>query len=162
MSINFLVLFLLVVLAVVALRQNDPIALRGYRLLTILSLFPYLLHTWFAWQEISGFGPPIQPATGVYPGLVAFAASSLLAQLGLGAIALMLDRRYLLGLVLVPLVAGLFYWQVALKLLKWRSPEFIFLDNVPLIWLAGLGIVSALLLGICGWVSLRGSTQPRD
>lgn len=162
MTINFLVLFLLAALAVIALGHQYGIAIKGYRFLAILSLSPYLVHTWFAWGEVSGFGPPTGPATGVYPGLVAFAVSSLLAQLGLSALALTLPRRYLLGLTFVPLLAGLFYWYVALKLLQWRSPEWIFLDNVPLVWLAGISAVSAVVLAICGWVSLRVPTQPRD
>jgi hypothetical protein len=109
MAIDFLVLFILVALTVIALGHQYGIAIKGHRLLAILSLSPYLLHTWYAWEQASGFGPPAQPPTGVYPGLVAFAESSLFAQCGMSALTLTLARRYLLGLTFVPLITGLFY-----------------------------------------------------
>lgn len=155
MAIYYLVLFLTACIWVLALRQHPNRAADAYRALPVLSLSPYLLHTWYSWNFISGFGPPAQPSNGIYPGLVAFAVFSISLMVGLGILAIRLARRFPLAVALTPMVLGIFYWQISLRLLYWQAPGFFLVDNVPLIWLFLLSVLSTVLMGLCAAIALK-------
>jgi hypothetical protein len=155
MAIFYFLVFFTACVGVIALRKHSNLALTAYRILPAISLAPYLMHVWWAWDSVSGFGrSPDGPPVGVYPGLVAFALFAIGLVIGLVILAVVLARRFPLFIPLTPVVAGFFYWQVALRLLSWQAPDFIFIDNVPLVWLFLSSVFSVVLMGACGWVAL--------
>jgi hypothetical protein len=154
MVLLYLAAFFVVCLGVVALRHQPASALTLYRVALVLTAFPYLLHVWYTWGWVSGFGDP-QPRIGVYPGLVAFAATALIAVLGLLASAWIILPRLPIATVALPAALWLVYWFGSLRLAYWRAPDFVPIDNRPLVWLFGLSAVATVLLAACLWVVRR-------
>lgn len=157
MAVFYFLVFFATSIGVIALHRHQDLALTAYKVLTVVSLCPYLIHVWWAWDEVSGFGyiSPDGPLIGVYPGLVAFALFSISLVVGLIIFAVLQAHRYPLVIALTPIAAGFFYRIVALSLLSWQVPGgFVFLDNVPLVWLFGSSVFSAVFMGIVGWVAL--------
>lgn len=163
MIIFYFLVFSAACATVIAFRDRQNSALAAYRVLPTLSLFPYLLHVLWTWNFVSSFGPPEHAPNGIFAGLVAFALFSIGLIAILLALAVALARRIPLIVALTPMVAGFFYWQVAPKLLYWQSPGgFVYLDNVPLIWLFLSSVFSTILMGLCGWfVFVRPSLPAR-
>lgn len=93
-------------------------------------------------------------------GLVAFALFSVGLMVILLTLAVSLASRAPLIAALIPIVAGLFYWQVALRLLFWQVPGGIYIDDVPLIWLFLTSVVSTILMATCRWVALGRPSLP--
>ena len=49
---------------------------------------------------------------------------------------------------------GFVYWNVVLRLLPWRGPVYLSIDNMPLIWLFAWNAFSTTLLLLSGWWTL--------
>ena len=161
MALLYLAGFFVVCLGVVAFRHRPATARALYGLALLLVTVPYLLHVRYTWGWVSGFGDP-QPRIGVYPGLVAFAASGVVAAVGLGTVALLVLRRVPIATVGLPLALWLAYWFGSLRLIYWRAPDFVPVDNRPLIWLFAFSVVATVLLAISLLVGLRRSARGFD
>jgi hypothetical protein len=151
MVLFYFAAFFVVCLGVIALRRQPASARMLYRVVLLLSALPYLLHIWYTWGWVSGFGDP-QPRIGVYPGLVAFAATALVAVLGLLAFVWIILVRLPIATVALPAALWLVYWFGSLRLVYWRAPDFVPIDNRPLVWLFGFSAVATVLLAACLWV----------
>lgn len=161
MVIFYFLAFSVACVAVIAFRKRSDSALASYRLLLTLSLLPYLLHVLWTWNFVSGFGPPAQAQNGIFAGLIAFGLFSIGLIAILLALAVALARRVPLIVALTPMVAGFFYWQVPLRLLSWEAPGgFVYIDNMPLIWLFLSSTFSTILMGVCGWFVLVRPSLP--
>ncbi len=154
MAILFLLTLAALSLAVVLLRRR-PDAARGlFRLALLAAAVPYAVHVRYTWGWVSGYGDP-SPRIGVYPGLQAYAAVAAVVILLLLAAAWALVPRAPVATALLPLALGLAYRSICLPLLDWRAPDSVPLDNVPLVWLLGTGVLATLLLAAAG-LALRG------
>lgn len=156
MVLWYLAGFFVVCLGVVALRHRPPAARVLYRVALLLSAVPYVLHIRYTWGWVSGFGDP-SPRIGIYPGLVAFAATGIVAALGLLAIAWIVLARVPIATVALPPALWLVYWFGSLRLIYWRAPDFVPVDNKPLIWLFALSVLATALLAISLLGGLRRS-----
>jgi hypothetical protein len=143
----YLLGFPIVCLGVVVLRHRPGVARTLYRVALLLTTLPYLLHVRYAWGWVSGFGDP-QPRIGVYPGLIAFAASGVLAAVGLLALAWVMVPRAPIATAALPPSLWLVYWFGSLRFIYWRAPDFIPVDNKPLVWLFGFSVVATVLLAV--------------
>ena len=148
--------FFVVCLGVVTLRHRPAAARLLYRGALLVATLPYLLHVRYTWGWVSGFGDP-QPRIGVYPGLVAFATSGVLAAVGLLALAWVVLPRVPLATVALPSVLWVVYRFVSLRLIYWRAPDFVPVDNRPLMWLFAFSVVATALLALSAWIALRRS-----
>jgi hypothetical protein len=146
--------FFIVCLAIVAFRHRPATARMLYRVALLLATLPYLLHVRYTWGWVSGFGDP-HPRIGVYPGLVAFAASGVVGAVALVTLAWVVLRRVPIVTVALPLALWLVYWFGSLRLIYWRAPDFISVDNRPLIWLFAFSAVATVLLAMSLLVGLR-------
>jgi len=163
--IYFLVFFA-VSLRTIAFRGRPPTAGLLYRGALLLAALPYLLHVRYTWGWVSGFGDP-QPRIGVYPGLVAFAIAGVVTTVALVAVAWVLVPRVPFVTAALPPTLWLLYWFVTLRLAYWRAPDFVPIDNKPLIWLFGFSAVATVLLASSAWIGLarpasrqRGASPP--
>lgn len=148
-------LFTAVCLAAVFARRRRPRAARALsRVALLLSVLPYLLHLHYTWGWVTQFGDP-QPRIGTYPGVQAYAASSLGTALLLLVAGGLLERRFPLLMAFVPAALWLLYWYVCLPLVFWRAPEFAPLDNVPLAWLFASSAYATVMLAGSAWIGLR-------
>ncbi len=150
--------FFIVCLGVVALRHRPESARALYRVALLLATLPYLLHVRYTWGWVSGFGDP-QPRIGVYPGLVAFAVSGVVAAVALVTLAWVVLRQVPIATVALPLALWVAYWFGSLRLIFWRAPDFVPVDNRPLIWLFAFSAVATVLLAMSLLVGLRRSPQ---
>jgi surface polysaccharide O-acyltransferase-like enzyme len=150
--------FLIVCLGVVAFRHRPATARVLYRIALLLATLPYLLHVRYTWGWVSGFGDP-SPRIGVYPGLVAFAATGVVAAVALGTLAWVALRRVPVATVALPLALWLAHWFGSLRLIYWRAPDFVPVDNRPLIWLFAFSAVATVLLAMSLLVGRRRSPQ---
>jgi hypothetical protein len=150
--------FVLACAAVVAFRRRPAAAGALYRLALMLAALPYLLHAWYLWGWISGFGDPA-PRIGVYPGLVAFLAAAAIGTTTLLLLAWITVSRMPLAAAAMPPALWLLYWFAVIPLAYWRAPAFVPIDNKPLIWLFAFSAFATLTLAITGWVAFprRGS-----
>jgi hypothetical protein len=148
--------FFVVCLGVVALRHRPPAARMLYRVALLLVTLPYVLHIRYTWGWVSGFGDP-SPRIGIYPGLVAFAATGIVAVLALLSLAWIVLPRVPVATVALPPALWLVYWFGSLRLISWRGPDFIPVDNKPLIWLFALSALATVLLAISLLAGLRRS-----
>lgn len=140
----------------VVLARGRPDAARGlFRVALLAAVVPYAVHVRYTWGWVSGYGDP-SPPVGVYPGLQAYAAVSAVAILLLLGAAWALVPRAPVATALLPAALGLAYRSLCLPLLDWRAPDLVPLDNVPLVWLFGTGVIAALLLAAAAWLGLRG------
>jgi hypothetical protein len=160
MVLLYLAAFIVVCLGVVALRRRPESALMLYRVALLLAALPYLLHVRYTWGWVSGFGDP-QARIGVYPGLVAFAATALITVLGLLTSAWIVLPHLPIATVALPGALWLVYWCGSIRLAYWRAPDFIPIDNRPLAWLFGVSAVATVLLAACLWV-VRGTVGIRS
>jgi hypothetical protein len=151
MVLLYLAAFLAVCFGVVALRRRPASARMLCRVALLLAALPYLLHVRYTWGWVSSFGDP-QPRIGVYPGLVAFAAAALITVLGLLTSAWIVLPRLPIATVALPGALWLVYWFGSLPLAYWRAPDFIPIDNRPLMWLFGVSAVATVCLAACLWV----------
>jgi len=156
MAILYFPALVLVCLACVLLRGRPATALALYRAALLLATLPTLLHVRYLWGWISGFGDP-QPRIGVYPGLVAFAATAVLATAGLLGVALWLAPRRPVLTAALPAALWLVYWFVCLRLLWVGAPDVQPVGNVPLVWLFGACAVATALLAVTAWLARRGA-----
>ena len=145
--------FFIVCVGVAAFRHRPATARLLYRVALLLAILPYLLHVRYTWGWVSGFGDP-QPRIGVYPGLVAFAASGVIAAVALVALAWFVVRRVPVATVALPLALWLAYWFGSLRLIYWRAPDFVPVDNRPLIWLFAFSAAATVLLAMSLLVGL--------
>jgi hypothetical protein len=148
--------FFIVCLGVVAFRHRPESARALYRVALLLSTLPYLLHVRYTWGWVSGFGDP-QPRIGVYPGLVAFAASGVVAAVALVTLAWVVLRQVPIATVALPLALWVAYWFGSLRLIFWRAPDFVPVDNRPLMWLFAFSAVATVLLAMSLLIGLRRS-----
>lgn len=148
--------FFIVCLGVVAFRHQPATARALYGLALLLVILPYLLHVRYTWGWVSGFGDP-HPRIGVYPGLVAFAASGVVAAVALVTLAWVALRRAPIATVALPLALWLAYWFGSLRLIYWRAPHFVPIDNKPLVWLFAFSAFATVLLAMSLLVGLRRS-----
>lgn len=161
MLILYFPLIAVVCLTVALVRCRWPRAARAlYRMALLLAVLPYLLHVYYTWGWVTQFGDP-QPRIGVYPGVQAYTVSSLGAALLLLGAGWFLVRRFPLAAALVPAVLWLLYWYVCLPLVFWRAPEFVPLDNVPLVWLFASSAFATVVLAGSAWTALR-RTPPAE
>ena len=144
--------FVLVCAAVVAFRRRPAIARALYRLALLLAALPYLLHAWYLWGWISGFGDP-QPRIGVYPGLVAFLAAAAIATATLLLCGWFAVSHVPLAAAAMPPALWLLYWFAVIPLAYWKAPSFVPIDNKPLIWLFGFSAFATLALTVTGWAA---------
>ena len=158
MALFYFAGFSIVCLGVVVFRHRPAIARALYSLALLLVILPYLLHVRYTWGWVSGFGDP-HPRTGIYPGLVAFAASGVFAAVGLGTAALLVLRRVPIATVGLPVALWLAYWFGSLRLIHWRAPDFVPVDNRPLIWLFAFSVVATALLAVSFLLGLRRSAR---
>jgi hypothetical protein len=158
MALWYVAAFFFVCLGVVALRHRPPAARMLYRVALLLSTVPYVLHIRYTWGWVSGFGDP-SPRIGIYPGLVAFAATGIIAALGLLTIAWIVLPRVPIATVALPPALWLVYWFGSLRLIFWRAPDFVPVDNKPLIWLFAFSTLATVLLAISLLVGLRRSAR---
>lgn len=159
-AILYFPLFAAICAVVVALRRRPRVARAGYAVLLLLSVLPYPLHVWYTWGYVTrSTFDSVEGGTAVFPGLVAFAAFGVALVAGLLALALLLVERMPLLSALTPMAAWLLYWYGALRLLYWRAPAGLMIDNVPLAWLFLFSAFAAALLLPCAWLALlpRGS-----
>ena len=148
-------LFALTCASVVILRRSRPgIARSLYRGALGLAVLPYLLHVHYTWGWVTRFGDPTPPI-GAYPGVRAYATSSLTAAVLLLATGWFLVGRIPLVTVLVPAILWLVYWYICLPLVFRGAPEFAPLDNVPLVWLFASSAFATVLLAGTAWAALR-------
>lgn len=147
------VLLCLGCLGAIVLRRRPPVALALYRVALLMTALLYVLHVWYTWRWVSGFGDP-QPPIGVYPGLVAFAIAGVLATLVLLAAAWILASRAPLIAAALPPAIWLVYWYGVIPVAFWRAPDFVPIDNKPLIWLFAFSAVATVLLALCAWIAL--------
>ena len=145
--------FFMVCLGVVAFRHRPAPARVVYRVALVLATLPYLLHVRYTWGWVSGFGDP-HPRIGVYPGLVAFAASGVVAAVAFVALAWFVVRRVPIATVALPLALWLAYWFGSLRLIYWRAPDFVPVDNRPLMWLFAFSAAATVLLAMSLLVGL--------
>jgi hypothetical protein len=124
-----------------------------YRIGLLLSALPYVVHVQYTWGWVSGFGDP-QPPIGVYAGLVAFAVAGVLGTVALVAAALVLVRRMPLATAALPPALWVVYWFGTLRLIYWRAPDFVPIDNKPLIGLFAFSAVATVLLALTAWFAL--------
>jgi surface polysaccharide O-acyltransferase-like enzyme len=150
--------FFIVCLGVIALRDRPASARGVYRVALLLATLPYLLHVRYTWSWVSGFGDP-HPRIGVYPGLVAFAASGVVAAVVLVTVAWVVLRRVPVATVGLPLALWVGYWFGSLRLIYWRAPDFVPVDNRPLIWLFAFSAVATVLLAMSLLAGLRRSAR---
>ena len=151
-----LLAFLLAGLGSVALRSRPKAARALYRTALLLAVVPYLLHVRYTWGWVSGWGDP-QPPIGVYPGLVAFAVAGTFTAVALAAAAWVLAVRVPLVTVALPAALWLLYWFGILRLVTWRGPDFVPLDNKPLIGLFLFSAFATVLLALSAWAALAHS-----
>jgi len=118
----------------------------------VLAALPYVLHVRYTWGWVSGFGDP-HSRIGIYPGLVAFAVTALFVVLGLLALAWIVLARLPIATVALPIALWLVYWFGSLRLAYWRAPDFVPIDNRPLMWLFGFSAVATVLLAACLWAA---------
>ena len=149
---------LIVCLAVVAARHQPSSARVLYRVALLLATLPYLLHVRYTWGWVSGFGDP-QPRIGVYPGLIVFAATGVLAAVGLLGLAWVVLPRLPIATVALPTALWLVYWFGSLRLIYWRAPDFVPVDNKPLVWLFGFSAAATVFLAVSVWFALAHSAQ---
>jgi hypothetical protein len=155
-AVLYLLVLLVVCIGTVGVRHR-PVAARAiYRGALAFSAAPYLVHVLYVWRWMSSFGDP-QPPIGVYPGLVAFAAAALGATLGLLAVAAWLMRRAPVAGAALPAALWLAYWYGALPLVRWRAPEVVPLDNVPLVWIFAASAFATVALALTAWLAFRRS-----
>lgn len=150
--------FLLTSLGVVLLRRRPAAARALYRVLLLGAVLPYVLHARHTWGWVSEVWDP-QPRVGIYPGLVAFGASTVLIAASLLALAWALVRRHPLATAALPPALWLLYWYVSLRLLFWRAPEFAPLDNKPVVWLLATSVFATPLLFLAAWGALRNPSR---
>jgi len=144
---------LLVCLGSVAFRRR-PSAARGlYRAALLLAAVPYLMHVRYTWGWVSGFGDP-QPRIGVYPGLVAFAAAGVIITVGLVSVAWALVPRMALATAALPATLWLAYWYGSLRLVYWQMPDFVPIDNKPLVWLFASSAFATIVLALAASVAV--------
>ena len=155
MAILYLLVLAALSLAVVLARGRPDLARGLYRGARLAAAVPYAVHVRYTWGWVSSYGDP-SPRIGVYPGLQAYAAVSAVIILVLLGAAWALVPRAPVATALLPLALGLGYRAVCLPLLDWRAPDLVPLDNVPLVWLLGTGVLATLLLAAAAWLALRG------
>jgi hypothetical protein len=161
MLLIYLPVFLLICLGSIAFRHRPRSARALYRAALLLAALPYLLHVRYTWGWVSGFGDP-QPRIGIYPGLVAFAVAGTLTTVALIAAAWVLARRLPVATAALPPVLWLLYWYASLPLVYWRAPNFVPIDNKPLIALFAFSAFATILLALSAWFALaRPSAVPR-
>lgn len=142
----------------------DHLSLRQRRLLflcvVLFSLLPLLLHAHHAARWIADFGPPAEPAPGLYPALRHFLLmvdASLVAALLFAAA---LTRIEPLLCTLMPLGFAGLYWYVLLPL-AYRDPpgSGVFLNTMPLLW-AFIHTLSGTLFLLLACIRLRNPSFP--
>ncbi len=149
----------LVCLGAVVLRRQPAAARTLYRIALVMAALPYLLHIRYTYGWVSGFGDP-QPRIGVYPGLMAFAVAGVIATLALLIAAWILVSRVPLITAALPPALWLVYWYGVLRLVYWRAPDFVPIDNKPLIWLFALSALATILLAATAWAALWRRAAP--
>lgn len=155
MAILYFPLFAALCLLLILLRRRVRLARTLYWVLLVLSLVPYVLHIRYTWLYIthSSFDGP-EGGTAVYPGLLAFALSGVAFAALLLGLSIVLHRRLVPWTALLPALMGFVYWNVVLRLLYWRGPVYLSIDNMPLIWLFAWSVFSTTLLLLSGWWAL--------
>lgn len=157
----YVLTFLLVCLGSVAFRRRPPVARAFYRVALLLVALPYLLHVRYTWGWVSGFGDP-HPRIGIYTGLVAFAAVGVLTTVALVTTSWALVPRIPLATAALPPALWLLYRFGSLRLVYWHAPDFVPIDNKPLIWLFTFSAIATILLALCAWVAVARPASDRE
>jgi hypothetical protein len=76
------------------------------------------------------------------------------ATVALVTVALMVLRRVPVATVALPSALWLAYWFGSLRLIYWRAPDFVPVDNRPLIWLFAFSVAATVLLAMSLLVGL--------